>query len=177
MEKSEGFAPIACEDARVLVLGSLPGQRSLLESRYYAHPQNAFWPIMRDVFGIHGSYEERCALLEEHKISLWDVLRASVRPGSLDADIRLETATANDFASFLSEYSCVQEVFFNGKKAEQMFRRMVPQALCETLRLTALPSTSPAYAAMPYDTKLQIWRQALMRALKDKDRRSNYSRT
>ena len=165
MDKSEGFRPIAREDARVLVLGSLPGQRSLTESRYYAHPQNAFWPIMQDVFGINGSYVERCAALEQHKIALWDVLRASVRPGSLDSDIRLETATANDFASFLSEYSCVQEVMFNGKKAEQMFRRMVPQALCQKLRLTALPSTSPAYAAMPYDTKLQTWKQALMHAL------------
>ena len=165
MDKSEGFRPIAREDARVLVLGSLPGQRSLTESRYYAHPQNAFWPIMQDVFGINGSYAERCAVLEQHKIALWDVLRASVRPGSLDSDIRLETATANDFASFLSEYSCVQEVMFNGKKAEQMFRRMVPQTLCKKLRLTALPSTSPAYAAMPYDTKLQTWKQALMHAL------------
>lgn len=173
MDKSEGFPPIAREDARVLILGSLPGQRSLSESRYFAHPQNAFWPIMGDVFGIHGSYEERCALLEVHKIALWDVLRASVRPGSLDADIRLETATANDFASFLSEYSCVQEVFFNGKKAQQMFRRMVPQALCQTLRLTALPSTSPAYAAMPYDTKLQTWKNALTLALTDKGSRCN----
>jgi TDG/mug DNA glycosylase family protein len=170
MDKSKGFPPIAREDARVLVLGSLPGQRSLTESRYYAHPQNAFWPIMQDVFGINGSYVERCAALEEHRIALWDVLRASVRPGSLDSDIRLETATANDFATFLSEYSCVQEVMFNGKKAEQMFRRMVPQALCQNLRLTALPSTSPAYAAMPYEAKLEIWKNALMPALAGNDR-------
>jgi len=167
MDKSEGFPPIAREDARVLVLGSLPGQRSLTQSRYYAHPQNAFWSIMRDIHGISGSYEERCASLEEHRIALWDVLRTSVRPGSLDADIRLDTAVANDFASFLNKYSWIEDVCFNGKKAEQIFRRMVPQALCQELRLVALPSTSPAYAAMPYDTKLNIWRQALTPVLTD----------
>lgn len=161
MEKSEGFPPIAREGARVLVLGSLPGQRSLSESRYYAHPQNAFWPIMNDVFGINGSYAERCALLKQRKIALWDVLQASVRAGSLDADIRMDTATANDFASFLHEYSSIEVVCFNGRKAQQLFRRLVPQEHCRNLQLMALPSTSPAYAAMPYDTKRQTWKDVL----------------
>ena len=165
MEKSEGFPPIARPDARVLVLGSLPGQRSLSESRYYAHPQNAFWPIMRDVFGINGSYEKRCASLEEHQIALWDVLRASIRPGSMDAKIRMDTATVNDFASFLHEYSSIEAVCFNGKKAEQLFHRLVPQEHCKNLQLTALPSTSPAYAALPYDIKLQTWKKVLELAL------------
>ena len=81
MKQSEGFPPVARADARVLVLGSLPGARSIAEQQYYAHPQNAFWPIMRELFRIDGSYASRCSQLLEHRVALWDVLQSSVRPG------------------------------------------------------------------------------------------------
>lgn len=162
IETSEGFPPVANKDARVLVLGSLPGQRSLADQEYYAHPQNAFWPIMNAVFGISGSYAERCAGLTANKVALWDVLQASVRPGSLDADIRLETAAANDFATFLRKYRGIEKIVFNGKKSEQLFRRLVPMETSQQLRLTGLPSTSPAYAAMPFTGKLSAWKAGLM---------------
>ncbi|MDH4056614.1 MAG: DNA-deoxyinosine glycosylase, partial [Gammaproteobacteria bacterium] len=87
MEKSVGFPPIANDSARVLVLGSLPSRKSLLDKEYYAHPQNVFWPVMREIFGAAGNYEERCACLLRHEVAVWDVLQASVRPGSMDADI------------------------------------------------------------------------------------------
>ena len=162
MERSEGFPPIVRADARVLVLGSLPGQRSLADQEYYAHPQNAFWPIMNEIFSINGSYAERCATLTTNQVALWDVLQASVRPGSLDAEIRLETATANDFGVFLGKYSGIEHIVFNGKKAEQLFHRLVPADHIRHLRLTGLPSTSPAYAAMPFRGKLKAWKAGLM---------------
>ncbi len=92
MEPSEGFPPVAGADARILVLGSLPGDRSISEQQYYAHPQNAFWPIMRELFGIEGDYSVRCKRLIENRIALWDVLHSSVRPGSMDSDIHLDSA-------------------------------------------------------------------------------------
>ena len=92
MEPSEGFPPVARADARILVLGSLPGQKSLSASEYYAHPQNSFWRIMQELFGVDGHYDQRCVLLGESKLALWDVLRSSVRRGSLDSDIRRESA-------------------------------------------------------------------------------------
>ena len=152
---------MARADARILVLGSLPGQRSLSEQEYYAHPQNAFWSIMKELFGIEGEYAERCRLLTEQEIALWDVLRASVRPGSLDADIRVDSAKANDFASFLGEHTLIEKILFNGKKAEQLFHRLVPTSHCQHLDLIGLPSTSPAYAAMPFKGKLEIWEDKL----------------
>lgn len=162
MEPSEGFPPVARADARVLVLGSLPGARSIAEQQYYAHPQNAFWKIMKDVFGIDGDYASRCAGLVENRIALWDVLGSSIRPGSMDADISLESAIVNDFPRFLSGHADIRLIAFNGKKAEQLFTRFVDvDDLPGKIRRVGLPSTSPAYAAMPFSGKLAAWRAAL----------------
>ena len=161
MSLSQGFEPVARGDARVLILGSLPGQRSLAEQQYYAHPRNAFWRIMRDLFAIDGDYKQRCRDLVNARIALWDVLQASVRRGSLDADIRLETANANDFAAFFSRHPGIELIVFNGKKSESLFRRLTCDANLQSLAMETLPSTSPAYAAMPYSGKLEAWRRAL----------------
>mgnify|MGYP000517748728 CR=1 FL=1 len=136
--------------------------RGLWTGEYYAHPQNAFWPIMRELVGADGSYAARCATLIEAHIAVWDVLRQSVRPGSMDADIRLDTSEANDFAGFLSQHRGVEKICFNGRKAEEMFRRFVcPKALQWPLRFELLPSTSPAYASMPFNEKLRRWRSSI----------------
>jgi len=157
---SRGFPPVSTPDAEVLVLGSLPGVRSISAQQYYAHPQNAFWRIMDDLFGIRGSYSERCAQLVERRIALWDVLESSVRPGSMDADIDLATATPNDFAGFFAAHPAIRQVAFNGKKAEQMFRRFVLGSLRGNIpELCPMPSTSPAFASMSYAHKLQQWRK------------------
>jgi len=161
MEPSEGFPPIVRPDARILILGSLPGQKSLTDQEYYAHPQNAFWPIMTHLFGITGDYDERCARLRDKRLALWDVLRASIRPGSLDSDIQKESAMANDFRAFLSVHTQIERIAFNGKKAEQLFRTMVSNEHFEQIQLVGLPSTSPAYAAMPFAGKLSLWRAGL----------------
>ena len=157
---SQSFPPIARPDARILVLGSLPGQRSLREQQYYAHPQNAFWRIMGELFGAEGEYEERCDVLVEHGIALWDVLAESVRPGSMDSDIRLETAKANDFAGLFGDCPEIARVCFNGQKAAAMFERFVGLDTFD-LRFETLPSTSPAFASMPYTEKLARWGAAL----------------
>jgi hypoxanthine-DNA glycosylase len=161
MEPSKGFAPVAGEDARTLVLGSLPGQKSLAEQQYYAHPQNAFWRIMRDLYGIGGSYDDRCRGLVENKIALWDVLKESERPGSMDADIRANASLTNDFEAFLSCHSKIAVIAFNGRKSEQLFQRMVHLPENTKLRYVGLPSTSPAYASLSVSGKLDAWRAGL----------------
>ncbi len=166
MDASEGFPPVARHDARILILGSLPGQKSLAEHEYYAHPQNAFWRIMHDVFGIEGDYASRCRQLSENRIALWDVLASSVRPGSMDADIRMESAAANDFASFFTQHAEIRLIAFNGRKAEQLFGRFVTQdVIGDDVARVSLPSTSPAYASMPFSGKLSAWRSALRASL------------
>ena len=161
-ESSSGFPPVTRADAQVLILGSLPSQRSLLAGEYYAHPQNAFWKIMHALTGASGSYDERCAALVAQRIALWDVLAESVRPGSMDADIALDTAKVNDFKGFFSRHQQLHKVCFNGRKAAEVFQRFV--SLDESVaprHFETLPSTSPAYAAMPYEEKLRLWRTVL----------------
>ena len=160
---STGFPPVERQDATILILGSLPGQRSIAEQQYYAHPQNAFWRIMEALFGIEGDYAARCRLLIENRIALWDVLMSSFRPGSMDADISVGEATPNDFAEFFSRHASIELIAFNGRKAEQLFGRFVdPLGVAEGIRRVALPSTSPAYASLSFSGKVAAWRDALV---------------
>lgn len=159
MQRLNSFPPVANRNARILILGSMPGQRSLDAQQYYAHPHNAFWRIMGELVGAQPQlpYEQRLEKLMQAGIALWDVLQTCEREGSLDADIKHEQA--NDFAAFFSDHPHITHVYFNGGKAEQSFRKSVlqKQALPE-LELQRLPSTSPAHAGMPYAAKLSEWR-------------------
>ena len=158
-ELSQGFPPVARDDARVLVLGSLPSRASLRARRYYAHPQNAFWEIMRVIAGATGDYASRCRSLQERGIAVWDVLSSSVRPGSLNADIDMASAEPNDFKRFLVCHPRIRLVCFNGRKAQQMFERWVRPSRAEfDLEFALLPSTSPAHAMLTRAEKLEIWR-------------------
>ena len=117
---------------------------------------------MRELFGIAGSYNERCNQLVVNRIALWDVLASSIRPGSMDADIRVDSAQVNDFGRFMSTHNDIQLIAFNGKKAHELFERLVDiQAIAPAVQQVVLPSTSPAYAMMPYSGKLDAWRNAL----------------
>ena len=148
--------------ARVLVLGSMPGAISLRQGRYYAHPRNAFWPIAAEILGFDPAldYALRLERLTQAGVALWDVLQGCEREGSLDADIR--NAVPNDFAGFLRAHPRLRRVCLNGGKAASLFRRQVlpslPAALADPLVCLDLPSTSPAHAAISYEQKLAAWR-------------------
>jgi hypoxanthine-DNA glycosylase len=162
-EKTVGFPPIAGPGARVLVLGSLPSRKSLEQNQYYGHSQNAFWPIMGELFGAgrERPYEQRVATLIRHGVAVWDVLASSVRPGSMDADIDRDAAVTNDFASFFKAQPDIGLVCFNGKTAWQLFDRLVAPVIengSNRRRYQRLPSTSPAYASMSFEQKLSQWR-------------------
>lgn len=162
-----GFPPVADERARVLIVGSMPGQASLAAARYYAHPRNAFWPIVTAICGLAAtaSYERRIAALRRQGVALWDVLHACVRPGSLDADIDEATIVVNDFAAFLAAHPRIGTVLCNGGKAFVSWRRHVQPTLAgRSLAVRQLPSTSPAHAARSFADKLAIWRAALVAA-------------
>ena len=156
---SQGFPPIARADARVLILGSLPSRASLQAQEYYAHPRNAFWIVMKALAGADGDYAARCEALKAHGIAVWDVLSSSVRPGSLDADIDLDTARPNVFGRFFAGHGEIRLVCFNGRKAEAMFSTLVlPKLSAASFETALLPSTSPAHASLSVAEKLQIWR-------------------
>jgi double-stranded uracil-DNA glycosylase len=168
-ERIRSFAPIAGRDARVLILGSMPGKRSLEARQYYAHKQNAFWRIVGDLLGIdpRAPYGKRIRAVKSARIAVWDVLHSCTRTGSLDSDIDGTSEIANDFRAFFRQHRKISRVFFNGAKAEASFRRHVAIRLDGTpirapIQYARLPSTSPAHAALPYPRKLKAW-QAILR--------------
>ncbi len=159
MKRVHGFAPIADVDAAVLILGSMPGVASLRAGQYYAHPRNAFWPIVASLLAFDTAmpYESKTRALTAARIALWDVLGSCTRAGSLDSNITREVP--NDFPAFLRAHRRIARVYFNGAKAENTFRRHVLPALDgHMLRFTRLPSTSPAHAAMSFERKCAAWR-------------------
>ncbi len=166
-EKIHGFAPIVGEAPRVLILGSMPSIASLGKQQYYGHPRNAFWPILMRLLLpadslVPEDYEERVRLAKVRGIAIWDVIASCERETSSDARIRSERP--NEFARFLEEHPTLVAIFFNGRKAEESFRRHVQQGLAAAapeLRMTRLPSTSPALAALGFEEKLEAWRELL----------------
>jgi hypoxanthine-DNA glycosylase len=161
-QRDRGFPPVARRDATVLILGSLPGRKSLEFQQYYAHPQNSFWRIIAAVFGGASSlpYMQRLKILTANKVALWDVLAAAERPGSLDSSIVPHSAVPNDFAEFFRAHPRIRRVYFNGQKAEVLFRRRVLPTLGQEfagIHFECLPSTSPAHAGMTFAKKLDRW--------------------
>jgi TDG/mug DNA glycosylase family protein len=162
----KGFPPIADAHARILILGSLPGQVSLQRQQYYALPHNAFWKIMGQLFGAGPElpYAERMRHLVRNGIALWDVCAAAQRPGSLDASIVHSSVVPNDLAAFIESHPDIGLICFNGGKAADLYRRLVLPGLPatdRTIRYATLPSTSPAHAGMPFEEKLTRWAAVL----------------
>lgn len=155
------FPPIAAPDARILILGSMPGVASLQAGQYYAHPHNAFWRIMGELIGAGPDkpYSERATILRTHGIAVWDVLQSCTRSGSLDSSIRDEVP--NDFARFFARHRRLTHVGLNGGKAAQSFRRYAALHCPSDVTVTVLPSTSPAHAARSFAEKLALWRATL----------------
>lgn len=157
-----GFPPIADKDAVTLILGSMPSRESLLQQRYYAHPRNSFWPILTELFELNGlDYAGRAARISQRGIAIWDVLQTCFRCSSLDSDIDDKTITTNDFTIFYKNHPSITRVFFNGAKAETVYRRHVLPELTAKyaeIPLQRLPSTSPAHAGMTVAAKLSAWK-------------------
>lgn len=157
MTFKRSFAPVVDARTRVLVLGSLPGEASLAQAQYYAHRQNRFWHLIGDVIGEPlpaMEYEARLRALLAHRVGLWDVIAQAKREGSLDSRIR--DHAANDLAALVGTLPDLAAVAFNGGTAAKIGM----QALAESpmrLDFVKLPSSSPAYAAVPYAEKLRAW--------------------
>ncbi len=161
MQHIKSFAPIENADAKILILGSMPGEASLKAGQYYAHPRNLFWRIMGELLNTNPDlpYSQRVKALKSARIALWDVLRSCRRKGSLDSNIDHGSLTPNDFGKFFRCHPKITRVFFNGAKAEECFRKYVqPLAVTEGIEYLRLPSTSPANASISLERKLEAWR-------------------
>ncbi len=163
-QKLTGFHYIAEQDALILILGSMPGIESLRQQQYYAHPRNLFWDFMGEMFnaGRDIPYPDRLQILKQNHIALWDVAHRCERSGSLDSNIKASSIIPNDFNSFFISHPNIKMVFFNGRKAADIYQKRVIPTLSERFRAIpchTLPSTSPAHAAMSRKEKLEQWLQ------------------
>lgn len=153
------FPLIVDKNTRILILGSLPGEESLRQQRYYAHPKNNFWLIIFRIFNqpIPETYEGKLSFLRSKGIGLWDVIHRAERVGSLDVNIR--NATANDFELLLEQYPNIRMLAFNGRKSQETFKRLVlgKQNLPADLVMEYFPSTSPAHSYISLDQKAATW--------------------
>jgi hypoxanthine-DNA glycosylase len=163
MTRVESFAPVIGVRPRILILGSMPGVASLEAVQYYAHPRNAFWPIMGELFGIDPTtdYEKRIAQISRQPVALWDTLQSCYRPGSLDSAITRDSVRANDIPGLLQKYTGISVVACNGATSANYFRKLVLPQISASIELLPMPSTSPANAGMDFDQKLAAWRRLL----------------
>lgn len=153
--RKSAFGAHADARTRVLICGSLPGERSLAERRYYAHPSNRFWQLTGAVLGCDlaaMAYDDRIARLLAAGIGLWDVVKSARRSGSLDAAIR--DHEPNPLGAFAAGLPQLRAIAFNGGAASAIGRRQVGAG---RLALIDLPSSSAAYAAMPFAEKRARW--------------------
>ncbi len=145
MPLKHSFPPIADAHARVLVLGSLPGDRSLAERRYYAHPQNQFWHLMSPVVGrdlVALDYDARIAALRGAGVALWDVVGSARRAGSSDAAIL--DIQGNDIADLIARLSRLRAIAFNGGTALKHGMKLLGPRFAGP-EIVALPSSSPLH--------------------------------
>lgn len=155
MRRSASFLPFIRVDAKLLILGSLPGQVSLTRRQYYAHPQNQFWRLIGAVIGhelISLEYESRLDALATAGVGLWDVIGTAMRIGSLDSAIR--NHETNDLTALITRLPRLAAIGFNGAAAYKLGNQ---QLEATGIPLVALPSSSPAYAAMPFTAKREAW--------------------
>ena len=153
--RKSSFIPVVAPDTRVLVLGSLPGEASLAAQRYYAHPRNQLWHLIGRTIGMALeplAYETRLEALLAAKVGLWDTVASARRAGSLDASIR--EPDPNPLAELAASLPDLRAVGFNGKTSARIG---MPQLADTSLALIPLPSSSPAYAAMPLAEKEKLW--------------------
>lgn len=151
-----GLAPVLDAGVHTLVLGSFPGAASLAAGQYYAHPRNQFWRLISGVVGEDLAalpYADRLPRLLAHGVGLWDVLGECERVGSLDSAIR--KPAANDFDRLRELCPLLDTVGFNG----QASGKFAPQFAAAGYRTVILPSSSPAYMAMLFEQKYEIWRR------------------
>jgi TDG/mug DNA glycosylase family protein len=150
-----GLPPVAREDARLFILGSLPGDASLAAEQYYAHPRNGFWRLVGIVIGEDLQslgYASRLERLIAHRIALWDVVAHATRPGSLDQAIR--TPGHNPLSDYFAGFPALEAVAFNGSTAAATGQRLLGGL--DRLKLIDLPSSSPANTR-PFDEKAKAW--------------------
>jgi hypoxanthine-DNA glycosylase len=152
------FPPIIDETSKIIILGSIPGVKSLEKQQYYAHPQNKFWKIIFELFheDFTDDYEERINMLKKNHIALWDVIDSCERKGSLDSEIKNEEA--NQIEELLEQYQNITAIFCNGGKSYKNLQKVLGKNF--KIPIILMPSTSPLHT-VSFEKKLEDWKSIL----------------
>ncbi|WP_223559028.1 DNA-deoxyinosine glycosylase [Chryseobacterium lathyri] len=152
------FPPIIDDQSEILILGSIPGVKSLEKQQYYAHPQNKFWIIIFELLNeeFTDNYPERINILKKQHIAVWDVIDSCERKGSLDSEIRNEEANRID--ELLEAHPNIRAIFCNGGKSYKNLQKLLRKNY--RLPIVQLPSTSPLHT-VSLDKKLEEWKKIL----------------
>lgn len=159
LQKCESFQPVINDNSKILILGSMPGIKSLEEQEYYAHAKNRFWKVMAELCNCKNlpelCYEDRLNLLLQNNFALWDTIKFCNRDGSLDSDIKNEVPNAVD--ELLKKYPNIKLIYLNGNKSFSVFKKYFP-SLLNTYKCIKCPSTSPANARYKLEDLVKEWR-------------------
>lgn len=163
--KKNGLEPLMCENPEILILGSLPGDKSLELQEYYGHPRNRFWKVIAAIGNYIEpvTYDEKIGMLAKANIILWDVYQAADRAGSMDADIK--HGDFNDIFSLLAKYPTIKTIALNGKTAEKAFysynrtHQVEAQNVTQKITICPMPSTSPANASWTLEKLVPVWKR------------------
>ena len=149
------FPPIIDQESKILILGSVPGVKSLEKQEYYGHPQNKFWKIIFELFEVDftENYVEKIEILKKNKIAVWDVIDTCERKGSLDSEIRNEEA--NDIKNLLQTHPNIRAIFCNGGKSYKNLKKILDKN--SEIPVYLLPSTSPLHT-ISFEKKLEDWK-------------------
>ncbi len=159
MNNCKSFKPSIDNNSKTLILGSMPGVKSLEEQQYYAHPQNRFWKVMGHICNEPDlndlDYDTKLKTLLENNIALWDTIKTCRREGSLDSDIQNEVP--NNIRKLLKKYPKISAICLNGNKSYSAFKKYFPDLL-EKYTCYKMPSTSPANARYSLEKLIAEWR-------------------
>ncbi|MCH8496079.1 MAG: DNA-deoxyinosine glycosylase [Balneolales bacterium] len=159
------FDSVSNADITILILGSMPGDKSIELGEYYGHPRNRFWKIISTITGnqLPLTYSDKVELLLKSKIGVWDVAHKANRKGSLDSAI--ENVEPNDLDGFIAKHKNLKIIGFNGTKSKDLYDRYFDRY--NGIEYVHLPSTSPANARINFDSICEIWRLSLVKELAD----------
>lgn len=157
MQTISSFEPLIYENSNILILGSIPGEKSLQMREYYAHPRNQFWRLLAAVYNeeLPGNYDDKLLFLRTHNIAVWDMIDTCIRKGSLDSNIQGETI--NSIQELLNAHPNIRHIFLNGSKSFELFKKLMKDHPID-IPYSRLDSSSPAYTKS-FDLKLEGWEE------------------
>lgn len=149
--KVKGLDPIYKTNSKILILGTIPSQKSRDTNEYYANPSNRFWKVLSEFFkeDIPDTYDRKLRFLERHQIAVWDIIHTCemVVPqnnkivGSKNSAIHEDTIECNDLDWLFTYAPRIEVVLLNGKDATEMYEKKFKRF---NLPYRGLPNTSSA---------------------------------